>query len=247
MSNFSEKGLALLTDQNQKIKTRKHSILAIVFAILLFLGGCGMLNMFTESYEDIRDEMLQHLYEKYGIEFTGVSLERGHHDHLIAYPTSGDRDNDFVSMQRHVRDGEVEFRDTFFGVIMRDEIEAIVRDALVDIGLPNKVFFSTRTVVYDDKFDGTKNLADFNQWVEEGNSMHLAIGVTLGTDSVESISVYADRAFEKLQETGYLLHVSLQFAPLAVFEQITRENRGDIIGLYRNEINIITKTFELER
>ena len=206
-----------------------------------------MLNIFTESYEDIRDEMLQHLYEKYGIEFTGVSLERGHHDHLIAYPTGGDRDNDFVSMQRHVRDGEVEFRDTFFGVIIRGEIEAIVRDALVDIGLPIKVFFSTRTAVYDNKFDGTKTLADFNAWVKDGNSVRLRIGVLLGTDSVEDIDAYANRAFEKLQETGYLLHVSLQFAPLTVFEQITRENRGEIIGLYRNEINIITKTFELER
>ena len=241
MSNFSEKDLALLSDRNQKIKTRKLSILAIVFTTLLFLGGCGMLNMFTESYEDIRDEMLQHLYEKYGIEFTGTSLERGHHDHLIAYPTGGDRDNDFVSMQRHVRDGEVEFRDSFFGVIMRDDLEAGVAAALADIGLPFKVFFSTGLgAVYDNKFDGTKTFADFNAWVAEGNPGRLPISVFFGVESTECFDTYANRAFEKIQETGYSLAVILNFTPNAAFEQITRSNRTDILGIHRREITSIT-------
>jgi len=236
MSNSSEKDLAPLSDRKQRIKTRKLSILAIVFAILLFLGGCSMLNMFTESYEDIRDEMLQHLYEKYGIEFTGVSLERGHHDHLIAYPTGGDRDNDFVSMQRHVRDGEVEFRDTFFGVILRDDLEARVASVLADIGLPFKVFFSPRATVYDNKFDGTKTFADFNAWVIEGNPFRLSINVTFGIESTECLDAYADRAFEKIRETGYSLGVVLTFAPIEIFEQIDRSNRADITGKYRNEL-----------
>jgi len=248
MPILSKKGTTLLTNGNQsdiknnkqKIKTIKHSIWAIAFALLFFLGGCSMLNMFTESYEDIRDEMLQHLYEKYGIEFTGVSLERGHHDHLIAYPTGGDRDNDFVSMQRHVRDGELEFRDTFFGVIIRDDLEAGVAAALADIGLPFKVFFSTGLgAVYDNKFDGTKTFADFNAWVAEGNPGRLSINVTLGIESVEStecLDAYADRAFEKIQETGYSLGVVLTFAPIEIFEQIDRSNRADITGKYRNEL-----------
>ena len=248
MSNLIEKNFAMLRDRKQsyvynskrKIKTSKQFIWAIIFAISLFLGGCGMLNMFTESYEDIRDEMLQHLYEKYGIEFTGVSLERGHHDHLIAYPTGGDRDNDFVSMQRHVRDGEVEFRDTFFGVIMRDDLEAGVAAALADIDLPFQVFFSTGLgAVYDNKFDGTKTFADFNAWVAEGNPGRLSINVTFGIESVEStecLDAYADRAFEKIQETGYSLGVVLTFAPIEIFEQIDRSNRADITGKYRNEL-----------
>jgi len=248
MSNLSEKDLALLTGHNtsdvknnkRKIKTINFSILAIVFATLLFLGGCGMLNMFTESYEDIRDEMLQHLYEKYGVEFTGVSLERGHHDHLIAYPTGGDRDNDFVSMQRHVRDGEVEFRDTFFGVIIRDDLEAGVAAALADIGLPFKVFFSTGLgAVYDNKFDGTKTFADFNAWVADGNSGRLPISVFLGIESTECFDTYANRAFEKIQETGYSLAVILNFTPNTAFEQITRSNRTDILGIHRREITSI--------
>jgi len=241
MSNFSDKDLPLLSDRNQKIKTRKQFILAIVFAILLFLGGCGMLNMFTESYEDIRDEMLQHLYEKYGIEFTGVSLERGHHDHLIAYPTGGDRDNDFVSMQRHVRDGEVEFRDTFFSVIIRDDLEAGVAAALADIGLPFKVFFSGGAAVYGNKFDGTKTFADFNAWVADGNPFRLPLSVFLGVESTECFDTYASKAAEKVQETGYLLNVVFSFTPMEIFEQIERSNRADITGIYTFEITSIVK------
>ena len=223
------------------MKTRKHSILAIIFALLFLLGGCGVLNMFTESYEDIRDEMLQHLYEKYGIEFTGVSLERGHHDHLIAYPTGGDPVNDFVSMQRHVRDGEVEFRDTFFNVIIRNDLEAGVAAALADIGLPFKVFFSGGARVYNNKFDGTKTFADFNAWVADGNPSRLPLSVFLGVESTDCFDTYANKAAEKVQETGYLLYVVFSFTPMEIFEQITRSNRTDILGIHRREIISIVK------
>ena len=243
MSNFNEKGLSLLTNKNQiyiennkhKIKTRKHSILAIFFTTLLFLGGCGMLNMFTESYEDIRDEMLQHLYEKYGVEFIGDSLERGSHDFLIAYPKYGDMQEDHVRMQRHGSGENVRFSDTFFGVIIRDEIESIITTALADIGLPFKVFFSSHIYYFDNKFDSTKTFADFNAWVAEGNRMRITIGVWLEFNADENVDEYANRAFEYIEELGYLLHVNLQFAPTIVFEQVTRSNRITILQQSRGE------------
>jgi len=241
MSNFTEKDLALLSDRNQRIKTCKHFILAIVFSTLLFLGGCGMLNMFTESYEDIRDEMLQHLYEKYGIEFTGDSLERGSHDFLIAYPTGGNPLTDFVGMQRHGSGDNVRFVDTFFGVIIRDDLESEVAAALADIGLPFKVFFPSDFVVFNNKFDGTKNFADFNAWVAEGNSFRLGVTVFLGVESTECFDTYTNRAVEKIKETGYMLNVVLNFTPIPAFEQVTWNDGTNIIGRYRNEITSITR------
>jgi len=242
MSNFSEKDLALISDQNQRIKTRKHFILAIVFTTLLFLGGCGMLNMFTESYEDIRDEMLQHLYEKYGIEFIGDSLERGSHDFLIAYPKYGDMQEDHVRMQRHGSGENVRYVDTFFGVIIRDEVEAIITTALADIGLPFQVFFSSHIYYFDNKFDGTKTFADFNAWVAEGNRMPVTVGIWLEFNADENVDDYANRAFDYIEELGYLLHVSLQFAPTTVFEQVTRSNRSTILQQSRGERTTVNRT-----
>jgi len=239
MSNLSEKDLALLNNQRQRKKTINFSILAIVFAALLFLGGCGMLNMFTESYEDIRDEMLQHLYEKYGVEFIATSLERGSHDFLAAHPIGGDPIADFVGVQRHVRNDGVEFRDTFFGILIRDNLEAGITAALADIGLPFKVFFPSDFLVFNNKFDGTKDFADFNAWVAEGNPFRLSLTIFLGVESMEHLDTYANRAFEKIQETGYSLGVVLNFTPIAVFEQIERTNRTNILGLYRRDITSI--------
>ena len=240
MSNFSGKDLALLSDRNQKIKTRKISILAIVFTTLLFLGGCGMLNMFTESYEDIRDEMLQHLYEKYGIEFTGDSLERGSHDYLIAFPTDGNKHEDFVRMRRHAMSDGVVFYDTFFGVIIRDDLEARVTAALADIGLPVKVFFPSNNTYFNNIFDGTKTFEDFNQWVADGNNFNLRVTIFFEVDSAECFDTYANHAIEKIKETGYMLNVIFHFTPTEIFEQIIRNNRTDIIARYRNEITSIT-------
>ena len=201
-----------------------------------------MLNMFTESYEDIRDEMLQHLYEKYGIEFTGDSLERGSHDFLIAYPTGGNMYEDFVRMRRHGSGENARFFDTFFGVIIRDEVEAIITTALADIGLPFKVFFESDIDYFDNKFDGTKNFADFNAWVAEGNRVPVTVGVWLEFNYDENVDYYANRAFEYIEELGYLLDVSLQFAPTTVFEQVTRSNRSAILRQSRGERTTFNRT-----
>ena len=201
-----------------------------------------MLNMFTESYEDIRDEMLQHLYEKYGIEFTGDSLERGSHDFLIAYPTDGNKHEDFVRMRRHGSGDNARFFDTFFGVIIRDEVETIITAALADIGLPFKVFFTSNSIYFDNKFDGTKTFADFNAWVSEGNRTPLTVGVILEFNADENADYYANRAFEYIDELGYLLDVSLQFAPTTIFEQVTRINRSTIFLQNRNDIILINRS-----
>jgi len=75
---------------------------------------------------------------------------------LIAYPTHGNPHEDFIRMRRHGSEENARFFDTFFGVIIRDEIEAVITAALADISLPFKVFFSSDIYYFDNEFDGTK-------------------------------------------------------------------------------------------
>jgi len=199
-----------------------------------------MLDMFTESYEDIRNEMLQNLHEKYGIEFTADSLERGSQDYLIAFPAGGNMQEDFVRIQRHGTGGSVRFNDTFFGVIIRDDLESGVAAALAGIGLPFKVFFSTDSFAFNNKFNGTKNLADFNAWIEDGNSSRLPITIILGVETNDGAETVANAAFKKIQKTGYMLHVTLNFTPNEIFEQITRENRVNMLMQHGSEMTSFT-------
>ena len=233
MSNYNQ---IYVKNNKLEMKTRKYSILAILFALLFFLGGCGMLNMFTESYEDIRDEMLQHLYEKYGVEFIGDSLERGSHDFLIAYPKYGDMQEDHVRMQRHGSGENVRYVDTFFGVIIRDDLEGVVTEALVDINLPFQVDFAAQHFVFDNRFDGTKTFADFNEWIAEGNSFRLSLAVFIGVKSKDGVDEIAEIAFEKIRELGYMLHVNINFTPIELFENLTRDGRVGSLGMYRFEM-----------
>ena len=213
----------------------KQIFVVILLFSALLLGGCGVLSMLSQNDESIREEILQHLYQKYGVEFTTVSLERGHHDFLTAFRTGGDPIDDFVGVQRHTRDGNVEFRDTFFGRLIREEIEASVAGSLSNMALPVQVFFSSYSVFFDNRFDGTKNFADFNQWVAEGNHMRLMVSVFFSVDSAENADEYAQQAFEKVQETGYVLGVHLNFIPHTAFEQLTRDNVTQIFAQYRSQ------------
>jgi len=194
----------------------KKSLFMITLFITLAMGGCGVINIFRQSNESVRDEILQHLYQKYGVAFTAISLERGHHDFLVAYPAGGNPDIDIVGVQRHVRDGNIEFRDTFFGIIIREDLETSVADALSDLSLPVQVVFPSSTIVFDNQFDRTKNLSDFNDWVHNGNPMHLFVSIVIEFENKEYVEIIANQAFDKLKDLGYMLDINLHLVPASI-------------------------------
>jgi len=216
-------------------------LLMITLFIALTMSGCGFINIFRQSNESVRDEILQHLYQKYGIAFTAISLERGHHDFLVVYPVGGNPDVDIVGVQRHVRDGNIEFRDTFFGIIIREDLETSVADALSDLGMPVQVIFPADHVFFDNQFDRTKNFSDFNDWVHEGNPRHLIVSVFLSFDSESEADDVVAQVFDKIQDLGYMLLIDLYLTPPTIHGQVARRNRVDFIATHLNELTIISR------
>jgi hypothetical protein len=221
---------------------KKIFIILVTMLTILLLGGCGFMDIFSQSNESIRDEMLKHLYQKYGVEFTAISLERGHHDFLVAYPTGGDPEVDVVGVQRHVRGGTTEFRDTFFGVIIREDIETRLAEALSDLGMPVQVVFPSSTVFFDNKFDSEKTFSDFNEWVNEENPIRLIVSVFLGFDSEKETDNVVAQVFDKIQDLGYMLIIDLYLTPPTIHGQVTRSNRVDFIAQHLNDLTIISQS-----
>ena len=185
------------------------------------------LSFLTESHEAVRDEILEHLYKKYGIEFEAISLDLGQDAFLIAYPKGGDINTDIVQVQRIKRDGVVEFKDTYFGIIIREEIENEITNILSDIDLPFKVFAASDMFYFNNIFDSTKALSDYRQW--EG-SHGLQANIVFELEDFTNAEDYANRVFNKLEEAGQIMLINTNFFPSEIYAKISRANLLDIFS-----------------
>ena len=158
------------------------TITVLALGIAIIVGG---FLKFKEFITDISGEesdtvyseeiMLQHLSEKYnGQEFiisrTSLSYAFGGHPIWDCYPKGGDPETDefFVEPEKN-ENGETIFRDNYFGILIREDIEAEVIETCAGMGLPMKVY-SRGINCTDNKFDGTKTYADLKQAIMEGEA-----------------------------------------------------------------------------
>jgi hypothetical protein len=219
---------------------KKIVISAILLAVLL--GGCTNMTIHLQSNESIRDEMLEHLRQKYGREFIAISLERGHHDFLVAFPENGDADTDIVAVQRTITDGQVEMRDTFFGVIIREDIESEILTALADIVIPHKVFFPTDVYYFDNIFDSSKTYSDLRQWVSDGNVWRTTFTILISLDEIEKGEMFASKVFERISSVNLHGLVHVVVLPNEGFTEANRTNLNDVISQFFDKSKTISRS-----
>lgn len=200
------------------------------------------MDFFPQSNESVRDEILAHLNDKYGIEFTAIALERNYDDILYCYVQGGDPKADIVRAVRTTRDKAKEYRDTYFGIVIREEIEAEIMSVCSDISLPMQAFYLSNFLYYDNIFDGTKNYLDFKKWIGSGNSMRFTVTVILSLDDSNEGETYANQVYEKLRKAGFkgLAHVC--FMPNKGFKNLTRTNLNDLIELYDARVTLFSES-----
>ena len=184
--------------------------------------------------------MLKHLREKYGQEFvaTGMtgSSNFGGDPVLFCYPKGGDPETDKVrATMSKLKNGERSFEDTYFGIIIREDLESEVLAALPDLQLPMKAYFNCTSFYYDESFDSTKTYVDFKQWeIDSGKSKLLDITIAIPMDGTDKSKKeeYANRIFDILEQYGFRIYITVRFYPSEVFEIITRKNVFDLYKIY---------------
>jgi hypothetical protein len=212
----------------------------MIFAVLL--GGCTNMNIHQRSNESIRDEMLEHLSQKYGKQFTAISLERGHSDTLTCFSTGGDPIADIVRVRRTENNGTVELADTFFGVLIREELEAEVTKLLSGIAVPLRVIYPSDIAYFNNSFDATKNFADFMSWSSSGNNLWgFDICVILSLDKLDDAEIYANQVFDRISGSNFhgLIHAIV--LPSEGFAKLTRANINDLVSEYDGRTTTISK------
>ena len=200
------------------------------------------MNILPQSDESIRDEILEVIGKKYNTEFVALALERGHSDLLIAYVQGGDTDEDLVRAQRVVRDDNAEYNDTYFGIIIREDIEAEILAVCSGIEPPMRVLYPSNVFFYDNIFDGTKNYADFKQWIADGNPWRFDATIILSLDEIAEGETYANKVFEKLEKADFCGYIHVVVLQSEDFAKLTRTNLNDILKQYDSQTTLFTKS-----
>jgi len=219
---------------------RKMAVLQLVLIMLMGAGGC--MNIFPQSDEAVRNQILSKLYDKYGKEFEAISLERGYSDILHCYPVGGSPDADYVRAVRQGKENDYIYKDTYFGIIIRDALEQEMQAACAGIGIPTLVVYHSDSLYFDDAFDNTKNYADFKQWLGEGNPWRHTVTVVLSPEEVDAGERYAEQIFEIFGDSGFhgLLYVSI--LPGEGFAKANRANLNNLISEYGEQASVFTKS-----
>lgn len=128
--------------------------------------------------EEVKQEMLDHLQEKYGEEFECQSIEykswsQSGYEHMFAYPKGGNPKNNFAIYRYD--EGEC-YEDGYVGLLMKDNYYEIVDDII-------KKYFEENTVninykyVYPDSFNSKISFEKFLEYANKKNNITISIYV----------------------------------------------------------------------
>ena len=210
--------------------------LIMLFVMTVSLCSCVTVSEFYKSQETIVKETLAHMKEKYcGQEFVFDHVIGQHNKSIICcYPEGSDFETDPVEVERSVADGKVKYRDTYFNILIKDDIEADIAGMCKDLGIPITVTLLGVSSEYtDDQFDGTKTYADYKAWAEDtksSNLFHLNVFIHDG-DDCESL---AQEIVDRVQEGRIHGALNMFFYPM---ETYTEENlQNDMDGIDHTRI-----------
>jgi hypothetical protein len=239
----------------------------LTLTIILMTGVSGCMNLLQTSIEkaenerllqiraeEAQNELLTHLIEKYdGQEFVPIGLEYEFGVFTLhCYPAGGDPETDIVKVE--TRGNRIEGKainavtqDTYFGIIIREDVEAEVLAALSDLPLPMKVYFDRPSMYWDNFWDGSKTYADLKQYgIDRGDPYRFFVTIVVpmdGTDKTEK-EEYANQVLDRLEKAGHRGLVSVCFFPNEAFEKVTRSLTAfnDLARQYRDEYALFSKS-----
>ena len=229
------------SSKNKRGATRIHStarrifILCLIFILSIAASGC------MENSERL---MREYLNEKYpDQEFITISINGGGYfgqgpKYMTCYPKGGDPEVDKVIVYTGIpvdeegNKGEREFRDNYFAILIREDVEADVLNILLDMNLSMKVYYQ-ESAYYGLDYDSTNTYEDLKKDILEGKShKRFDVGIYLYCKDVENRKQYAKQIFDTLlSENGIAESVDLfMIADETIYSKITRKNHYDLIN-----------------
>ena len=159
----------------------------------------------------LRIEMLQRLGTKYGREFIPISFSfnsgwvTGNDTFTLAcYPSDGDPEYDYTVIKGEDDGNVISYQDTFFGNIIRSEIEANIFNLLSSLSYPYMVTYRVGGVFYDDSFNGSNTLDDLFSWISDNDpDWNFEVEILVWVQFSDDIDIGYFRQFDPYKSEMY--------------------------------------------
>jgi hypothetical protein len=178
------------------------------------------------------EETLEYLSDKYdGQKFVYESSEYLHGKLLVyCYPDGGKYKTDRVRVRRETVDGKVEYLDTYFNIVIREDVEAEAEAICADLGLKVKAFFSADDSYIDNQFDSSKTYADYMKWdLEDGDiDCTRLYNLVIATDDFADRELKADEIIKGIEAKNIRCEAYVNFCTNEQFENYHRENLEEL-------------------
>ena len=217
-----------------QVVSRTGIVFVLVIIMMMEVGRCMILN--DNSVEEIPNQMLQHMKEKYGIEFVAYDLEQcsynQSYDRFRCYPKDGDPKTDLVEVYRNGKGNDITYKDTYFGIIIREDIEAEIMNNCQQLSLEAKVFCPHGSV-YDNMYDSTKGYADFKN---DKNAPSLVVRIGVVFEPHFDTENICNELFQTMEAKGLRGTFNVYFITKEAFNKLNRENNRDILAPSADQI-----------
>ena len=194
----------------RKMKKNKKTLIAGLITLMIGVTGC------VSSSEKKNEEMLEHMQEKYGVEFEIQSyIPRSYacsYDVWFCNAVGDDPELDKIEVHRYYGDmaKDREYIDKYYSRMMRDEVERRAMEALEKVTDEAKVYIPSLEFA-DEEYNEPDQLDEFLQ-SERGR---YAFGLIIFIKDKESEGVLNADVIAKLQEE--LLEAGLGFPSVRIF------------------------------
>lgn len=152
-------------------------LIALLLLLTLILGGCKMKkeeNKDLPTMEEVREEMLDYLEDKYGEEFEMYNIEYAgwgnrNRENMLVYPKDREDDERVFSLYRiYEDDGSIRYEDGYVGYVMEpifiEKYEKIVKKYF-----PDSIVFASLLGphVYPDELTVDSSYEEFKKYMDQ--------------------------------------------------------------------------------
>ena len=220
----------------RKMKKNKKTLIAGLITLMIGVTGC------MSSSEKKNEEMLEHMQEKYGVEFEIQSyIPRSYacsYDVWFCNAVGDDPEMDKIEVHRYYGDKakDREYEDKYYSRMMRDEVERRAMEALEKVTDEAKAYISSLSFA-GEEYKEPDQLDEFLQ-TEEGNR---AFGMIVFILDKEKDGIMNQDVVNKIVEVVPDAGIGDQWFRIifvgdeATYKQIERNNCSDMIFLGNKE------------
>ncbi|HLR35067.1 MAG TPA: hypothetical protein VK071_07005, partial [Tissierellales bacterium] len=215
--------------------------------------GCTMRkeeeNKELPTMEEVREEMLDYLEDKYGEEFEMYNIEyagwgSGEREHMLVYPKDREDDERVFSLYRiYEDDGSIRYEDGYVGYVM-EPIAIEKYEEIVKKYFPNSIIFAgfAGSYTYPEELTIDSGYDEFKKYMDQ--KVFIGSHIFAGIENEEEAEELVKKMEEDLKDEFKVANYSFYGYTMKDYEKEILGKDEDYLIAKRKEFSIIEEDYK---